>query len=116
MLDWLLECIPSRVLANAVHSSVECGIIELPVIKAGGATYTGRYRLYCPGWQFAVCQRHLCCWAVIRTSTRSCGKFGFTNILKPNYCCSDCNMVGRNIDTQDHSKINDFGRVFVFVM
>ena len=53
--------------------SVECGLIELPVVgeKAGGATYTGRNRLYCP-----ACQRHLCCWAVIRSMTRSRGKLG----------------------------------------
>ena len=112
-IEVLVKC-TYCIQVKASAGSVECGLIELPAVgeKAGGATYTGRCRLYCPGWQFAVCQRHLCCWAVIRTRTRSCGKFGFTDSLKPSYFCSDCKMVGRNIDTKDHSKINYFGRVF----
>ena len=69
---------------------MECGVIELPVGggKAGGAIYTGRYRLYCP-----ACQRHLCCCAVIRARTKACGKFGFTDCLKTSIFGSDCKMV-----------------------
>ena len=121
--DFFSEVLVKCTYCNQVKSSaglVECRLIDLPVVgeKAGGATYTGKCRLYCPGWQESCqfCQRHLCYWAVIRTRTRSCSRFGFTDSLKPSYFCSDCKMVGRNIDTQNHSKINDFGRVFVFVM